>query len=81
MEETMIVSTMWKGPCDIFCNVESTIWIFHILEITMYTFHCMERMVKSFHKIGSKIIHIPQYVKKIKVKIRNTEGLLTTIVN
>ena len=35
MEETLIVFTMWKAPCDIFNDVESKIWIFHIVEITM----------------------------------------------
>ena len=28
VEETLIVSTIWKDLCDIFHNVESTIWIF-----------------------------------------------------
>ena len=35
VEEMLIVSTMWKAPCDIFHNVVSTIWISHIVEITM----------------------------------------------
>ena len=42
--KTLKVSKIWKVFCDIFYNVKSMIWIFHILEITMYIFHYAERM-------------------------------------
>ena len=39
VEETLIISTMWKATWDIFRNKVSTIGIFHIVEIEMYTFN------------------------------------------
>ena len=37
VNETLIISSMWKAPCDVFHNVVSSIWILHNGEHTLHT--------------------------------------------
>ena len=75
----LIVSTMWKTPCDIFHNVKVQFELFTLWKLQCRLTAMQKDWFKVFHKTWSKITNIPQCAKKISYTLWIAESFQTKL--